>query len=68
MSSSLNAATGQMDAPADIPPPATSSTGLESLSRPAPLFDAAALRPAPANWRGCGFRRPWTTPNGGRAD
>ena len=29
---------------------------------------AATLRPAPANWRGCGYRRRWTARRGGAAD
>ncbi len=69
MTSSLNAATGLADAKADSPPPpgATSSRdeGVTALS--SRLVGEAALRPAPANWRGCGYRRPWATLHGGRA-
>ncbi len=59
MSSSFNAAGGPGDAPA---------AALDGPARPSRVFDASALRPAPANWRGCGYRRTRTTQNGGRAE
>ena len=65
MSSSFNATTGRMDAQAEATPPVP-TRGVADAPPPR-RFGASAPRPAPANWRGCGYRRPWKTPNGGRA-
>lgn len=66
MISSLNAATSPVDA----------QEGAMPLGAVSPHRDGAVLwfgeddetgpRPAPANWRGCGYRRRRTTLNGGR--
>jgi len=65
MSSNLNTADGPVDAQAaspDAPP-----LWLEVDPPPFRLLGEGAPRPAPANWRGCGYRRLRTTLNGGRA-
>ena len=67
MTFTLDAATSSVDAMAEGPPPASAPSRGEDAARHARRFGVAAPRPAPANWRGCGYRRAWTTANGGRA-
>ena len=67
MISSLNAETGLVDAQDDAAP-----LGARSPYRGGEVLwlreaDETGARPAPANWRGCGYRRRRTTLNGGRA-
>jgi hypothetical protein len=65
MSSSLHAAAGPDDVQAA--PLSTPSALLEIEMLTPRHIGEDAPRPAPANWRGCGYRRTWATQNGGRA-
>jgi len=56
-----------VDAQADLPPPISAPAGPQDAAAATVMFDARAPRPAPANWRGCGFRRVHATRSGGRA-
>jgi hypothetical protein len=67
MNSSLNAASGALDAPAADPTLSAAATQGDDEPPALSRLGETAPRPAPANWRGCGYRRSRTTRNGGRA-
>ena len=66
MISSVNAASSAVDAQTDGPPSSNVAPARSEDPRTR-LTGERAPRPAPANWRGCGFRRSWLRPAGGRA-